>query len=294
MSRPTVYAMVSTHDSLAYTRLAIASFFAETVMGPADQLLVIDNDGSVGSDTIGPYQDRLEVLVNPRPLTFAENGNRLLARTAEASADLFFMNNDLVFGPGWNVEVAALPDHVLAAPVCNNLFPYTGHTGWVLPKSLRLDDFHGHEEEFRALCRTHATQHPRIYDVPFYYFYCVRISPTVQQRVGLFDEQFRLGGEDIDYCLRCHLAGVPVQYAGRSYVLHFQGKSTWDGPEQDSATEARNARYREIFRNKWGEDLLELLAWQNFGVLNKYPDAAALYDAERYTEALQIVAASLR
>src|SRR5262249_43977992 len=80
----------------------------------------------------------------------------------------------------------------------------------------------------------------------------------VQQEVGELDERFGAGGgEDWDYCLRCQAAGVPVQYALDSYVLHFMGKSTWRGAETPAQSRAREEMYLQAFREQWGRRLLE-------------------------------------
>jgi hypothetical protein len=53
-------------------------------------------------------------------------------------------------------------------------------------------------------------------------------------------------------------AGHQVKYHSQSYLLHFAGKSTWDGPEQLTETQNRNRQYMEKFSSKWGEDLANL------------------------------------
>src|SRR5579883_3065079 len=68
-----------------------------------------------------------------------------------------------------------------------------------------------------------------------------------------------LPGEDFDYCLRCHLAGFRVQFALDSYFLHFQGKSSWRGPESLEQRASRELAWTRVFRDKWGGRLLELV-----------------------------------
>ena len=43
-----------------------------------------------------------------------------------------------------------------------------------------------------------------------------------------------------------------------SYLLHFHGKSTWDGGETNSEIEKRNKLYTEAFLKKWGEDMTQI------------------------------------
>jgi len=51
---------------------------------------------------------------------------------------------------------------------------------------------------------------------------------TVVNRVGLFDPRFGAGtnfpGEDCDYIIRAHAAGIRVQYVPDMVILHFHGR----------------------------------------------------------------------
>lgn len=48
----------------------------------------------------------------------------------------------------------------------------------------------------------------------------------VLTRIGLFDEQFFMYGEDLDLCLRCTRAGYKVIYDGRESIIHLKGQSS--------------------------------------------------------------------
>ena len=43
-----------------------------------------------------------------------------------------------------------------------------------------------------------------------------------------------------------------------SYLLHFHGKSTWDGGETNSQIEKRNKLYTEAFLKKWGKEMTQI------------------------------------
>ena len=101
-------------------------------------------------------------------------------------------------------------------------------------------------------------------------FFCVRIPQQVAQAVGNFDERFgKAGGEDYDYCLRAYLAGFSVQFALRSYLLHFGGKSTYSGAESDVEQTAREEKFRSEFRQKWGDGLADLILREQQNVPNR-------------------------
>jgi GT2 family glycosyltransferase len=87
-------------------------------------------------------------------------------------------------------------------------------------------------------------------------FYCFRLPRRVYATIGRFDEGFgRGGGEDVDYRVRAYLAGFETYLALESYILHFQGKSTWQGGETTPEQRARELEYRTHFRRKWGDEL---------------------------------------
>jgi hypothetical protein len=88
-------------------------------------------------------------------------------------------------------------------------------------------------------------------------------------------DQFQISGEQ----------ELVLQFGGRasgdnaevnSYLLHFQGKSTWRGAETAEQTAARDRFYLERFRQKWGGALFDLLILND---LDKLPhDLRKAYD----------------
>lgn len=56
-----------------------------------------------------------------------------------------------------------------------------------------------------------AVDNPTYEDVERFAFFCTYFSPQALSKVGLLDEAFIKVFSDDDYCLRTHLAGLPVQ-----------------------------------------------------------------------------------
>ncbi len=52
------------------------------------------------------------------------------------------------------------------------------------------------------------------------------IRKTAMDKVGLFDERFCFGCEDVDYCIRMRKAGYKIVYFGMSHVVHLEGFTT--------------------------------------------------------------------
>lgn len=282
-----LFGMVTLQSSTEYTLHALASFFRHTPLKSTDQIILIDNDGHFPRDQIASYP-QLKLHVNSKPLSFGHNGNQLLQWAKQQQADLYFLNNDLIFTPNWlQPLVDCAPDRI-ALPISNMQIEYSINQ-WKVQKFLDLEDYKGHEAEIEGLAAHHATLHQGELPVFYAYFYCVKIPLSVQNRIGVFDERFDAsGGEDLDYCLRAHLAGLQVVLAKASYILHFQGKSTWRGPESELAAKQRTQRIHAQFTGKWGQDLYDLIAFQNLDVFRKYPEQLRQeFDEQKYSRVIE-------
>jgi hypothetical protein len=72
--------------------------------------------------------------------------------------------------------------------------------------------------------------------------------------------------------------------------LHFAGKSTWDGPEQQKEVQDRNQKYFTTFSEKWGEDLANLCLVG--GIASPVIERYQLYDLlqrQEFSKAIKVV-----
>lgn len=270
--------MVSTRASLAYTSAALTSFAAHTELGPADRFVLIDNDRSF-SAVLPP---RFELQVNATPLGFAANFNSLIQVALAAKADLYLLNNDLIFTAGWSEPLASDIPAILS-PLSNRevqyahsvVVPKTGHVAelTVFAMQFSLAEYLGKEAAFASVIDAHrrmCSGYQSVYVAPFF---CAKIPNCILAEVGVLDEQYgRGGGEDFDYCLRTHLAGFTVAYALNSFVLHFGGKSSWSGVETSEEQLVRECKFRDLFRKKWGDELFQLILREDSSMLELTPD----------------------
>ncbi len=250
-----IYSMISTSASARYTRAALSSFFAATPIESTDRFYLIDNDGDFdGTEENVPCR----IVKNPAPRSFAENVNRGIYEALQLKTSLYFLNNDVIFPRDWRSPLAASPPGI-TAPLCNQQLQYESRA-FNVKHTMTIDEFEGHEEDFEKIAAEHrskATGVQRVLSLPFF---CVYLPHEVLDALGYLDVSFGKGGaEDNDYCLRAALAGIPVQFACASYVLHFSGKSTWAGAEMEDETRARVSQYRQAFEEKWGKTLCSLV-----------------------------------
>ncbi|MCB0320517.1 MAG: glycosyltransferase family 2 protein [Bdellovibrionales bacterium] len=252
-----LFLMITTAGSQFYTEHALRSFFEHTLLCDDDAFYLVDNDSSyiLPSNLAG---SPITLQRNKSPLGFAENVNQFIRIAQARRADLILLNNDVIFTPSWLELLEGDNPNAITAPICNldiaNTTPHRWHG------ILQLQDYFGHETELIAMASEYATQGSAPLSVLVLGFFVARIPYSVLLTVGLFDENFgRAGGEDFDYCLRAHLAGFPVRTIMKSFLLHFGGKSSWDGVEENVERTKRESNFQEYFKNKWGLGLYRLI-----------------------------------
>ena len=292
--------MVTTKSSARYTPYALRSFFRNTHLEAADQFFLIDNDGDFPDQSLLEFP-ACRLLRNTAPLSFSANANQIIERCLAERAELYFLNNDVIFSPRWNLPLSVSRPSILS-PLCNREVQYvssvvvasTSHISnmFICNPLMNLEEYTGNEAAFDAIAESHrksAAGFLQVYVLPFF---CVKIPLSILEAVGRFDESFGLGGgEDFDYCLRCYLADFSVEYALASYNLHFQGKSSWAGTETAAERADREGRFRTRFLEKWGAALHDLILKEDASAL----DPARGHDSEgRLKDAIEKLMGSNR
>ena len=222
---PIYYSMVNVSASKEYTKPALDSFFRTTILKPNDKFFLIDNDNSLTEK-----YPNVTLVKNSTPKTFAENVNQILSAAIDAHADFIFLSNDVLFTENWN-EPLHQRRNGIKVPNCNSTPLSLGDPLPNIPQAM------GHTS-------------PKL--IPFFCFF---IPNHIAKIVGLFDEQFINGAEDVDYRVRADSFGFPTEVILESYVYHYIGKSTWLSGEPRSETDKRNQDYTNKFLNKWGEEI---------------------------------------
>jgi GT2 family glycosyltransferase len=279
--RPNLFGMVTTAASRHYTPLALRSFFAHTPLRDGDRLLLVDNDGDFELPG-GLPPGRIAVVRPERPQGFATNGNLLLREARTRAADLFFLNNDLVFTVGW-LEPLLADRRALLSPLSNA--QVAGSAGaFSTQPCMDLEDYTGHEAAVDAIAAQLRADAAGYRSTPSVAFFCIKIPRAVYDVVGDFDESFgKGGGEDRDYAVRAWIAGIPQEFALQSYVLHFQGRSTWRGAETVEQRKARDAQYTQAFQQKWGPALTHAFLRGDWNLFRTDPALARKLEAGDYT-----------
>ena len=254
-----IFAMVTLKSSNFYTNFALQSFFKNTEMQKDDEFLLINNDGSE-IEKFSAYK-KISIIQNEQPLSFAENVNQGIAAAMEREKNLVFLNNDIIFTENWFHPLKA-DERDISIPVCNQLFPYHSDCGNLkLKVTMTFDDFKENYDLLNEIVKKHKKKFkPNLkFQGLLMPFYCFKVPYKILCEVGYFDKSFGIGGgEDIDYRIRCAIKGYEINFLLESYILHFHGKSTWDGAEAKIQTEIRNEIYIKAFKKKWGSEMTQL------------------------------------
>jgi len=86
-------------------------------------------------------------------------------------------------------------------------------------------------------------------------FYCAVIPRAAIDKVGLLDEGFRSGDEDVDYCRRLTQAGYVFRQTNDSFVFHFGGRTRYAGAKgiDVSRHEIEDSQNHGYYFKKWGD-----------------------------------------
>lgn len=278
--KPHVYAMVTTKKSNHYTTLALESFFKNTSLGKLDQFYLIDNDAG------NQYKsNRYITIENPTPLNFSQNINQIINLAQDR--DIFFLNNDIVFTPNWNTVLMQY-DNAILIPACNQTHYYKLENLQLAP-TMYIDEFNNKFSELNDISKFHIKSSTiNFFEMKLMPFYAFRLPKKIYSKIGMFDERFSIGGEDVDYRIRCLQNGFSVKYTNSSYLLHFHGKSTWDSNEDSAETLIRNQAYEEVFLKKWGRDCFDFcLNGKNFEPVIKKYQFKQLVEEQKFSDIIK-------
>jgi len=260
-----VFAMVTLKNSSFYTDYALESFFRYTEIDNSDEFLLINNDGDK-LDKFSIYK-KINVLNNNVPFSFAKNVNQGIAVAKKDKKNLVFLNNDIIFTKKWFVPFKQ-DSNCISIPVSNQLFLYhTECKNLILKPTMNFKNFNKNYDLLNKIVAKHMERFKSQlqFQTLLMPFFCFKLPYKILSEIGDFDETFGIGGgEDIDYRIRCAIKEYQVNFFTNSYLLHFHGKSTWDGSETKEQTKARNKFYTEAFIKKWGEKITKIFLKNDF------------------------------
>jgi hypothetical protein len=134
---------------------------------------------------------------------------------------ILLLNNDLIItDPKWvtkMVEVAEADDRIglvgCKLVYANGKIQHAGAVAGLAPHN-------------RGRGETDTGQYDKIEDIGAVTGAVLLIKNTLMEKIGLWDGNFFMGYEDIDYCLRARNAGFKIIYDGKVELIHLEGSTT--------------------------------------------------------------------
>ena len=217
---PRVAAVVLNFESPDQTVLTVRSLLTST--RTLDPLIVVDNDPAHRChDSLKPLMDRITYLPSERNLGFSGGMNLGIREGMERGATrVLLVNNDVIVPPDC---VGKLEDALETAPHVGVVGPvilsrsnpdriaslgmsYTSTTGRMRHRG------HGFDASAIAI--------PPDAEVDGVSGCVMLVDGNVFEEVGLLDEEYFFGFEDLDFCLRARRAGYRSVLAGSTAVFH--------------------------------------------------------------------------
>lgn len=211
-----------------------------------------DDCDAVVVDDGGPLEGALEVAAEfGAESVRTENGgfsravNVGLQMALDCGDDAVLVNSDIVFAEaGWLRSMQANPADVVGAQL---IYPHgvVQHAGIYFCPLQRA-----WAERFKYAPRDLPAVHlPRTCPVTGA-LQLIRIS--AMDGIGLYDDGFRMGWEDVDYCIRTFDAGMTCAYEPTAVAYHHE--SLTRGRPTDRIVEWTNASWMRLQRKHKGRD----------------------------------------
>lgn len=235
------------------TLACLASLEAMSVpAGVEHRIVVVDNGSTDGSaEAVRAAFPHVVLVALPENLGFAAGANVGIRRALdEGAAWTLLVNNDTVAAPSLLTELyaGAAVAELAAAPLPGRA-PRRGPIGLVAPTVTYFDPpgavwpSAGFRRPWTldAHDTTADPPSPHPYDIDWANGCCILVRRALWERIGLFDERFRVYYEDHDLCLRARAAGFRLAHVPSARIAHHVAASTGVGSPGQAYLLARSS-----------------------------------------------------
>jgi GT2 family glycosyltransferase len=207
--------------------------------------IVVADDGS-GPDHLAALRriEGIEVVAGGDNAGFSVNVNRGL-RAADPRHDVVLLNSDVVPLRDWLacLQYATAQNSAIGIVGAKLLYPDNRiqYAGTI--RNARAPEWFDHRYRFKSADWGPAdVAGPTLAATGA----CMYMTRAVLNRVGLFDEEYGMGYEDVDYCLRAWQAGYEVLYAPSSRLHHHESLT------RGTSVGERERKSQRVFWRRWG------------------------------------------
>lgn len=280
--KPELSIIIGLYNCLSLTRECLRSL--EKTLGNTSYEVILVDDCSTDQTRswLKTLREPYRVILNSKNMGFAKNNN-LGARQARAPL-LLLLNNDVVLTPNWFQPMLKLLESNPGIGVVGNVQRRV-YDGSIDHCGIHID-FKGKPYHLQAPYNLFSRWKGYQF-CPAVTGACMLMRRDLFLQMGGFNEVFRNGGEDVDFCFRLREAGYDSVVSLHSVIYHHV-----------SASPGRNlhheANCRLLFR-KWGPEIARLgcFAWPKYYLRNARQSARAGSEITPY-EILQAILCAMR
>ncbi len=203
------------------------------------EIIVVDNHSTDGTNELLSCLQDIKVITNKKNLGFAKACNQ--GAQAAANEFILFLNNDIEVQPGWlsSLILTLLEDSEVAVVGSKLLHPdgKIQHAGVITVDNREYDyplPWHVYVRYDGTLPQANI---PREYAAVT--GACLLTRKSIFEKLGCFDESYRNGYEDVDYCYKVGTAGYKIIYRPESVAIHYESQS---GPQRFTYEDANFAQ----------------------------------------------------
>ncbi len=218
--------IIAVYNQLAYTKQCWEAIRKHTSL--PFELIIVDNASADGTADFLKGIDAF-VIVNDENQGCSVAWNQGIR--ASHGNYVVIMNNDVLVTPDWLkalIHFMEKMEHGIVSPSVRE-----GNSNY---------DLITYSRNFTKLCR--SASRSQVLGC------CMLIRRSVFNKIGLFDEQFFVGHEDIDFIWRCKQAGFTVGMTGSAFVHHF-GEVTQKQIKIGGRSDYGRSNAEKFFK-KWG------------------------------------------
>lgn len=208
--QPLVSVIVSNYNGKKYLKRCFESLFEQTY--PNIEMILADDcstDGSVAY--MQEHFPQVTLTVNPVNSGLSVTSN---AGAAKATGKyLLFYNNDTYSYPDFIEEmVKTIENDSAVGVVCPIQLPYLEEADTTMTEDRK--DIGTGSDIYGYVCTAKDAGHV------FYPDAAIFIKKDLFEKIGKFDPDFRLYGEDMDLCWRVHLLGYKIKVSPKARFRH--------------------------------------------------------------------------
>jgi GT2 family glycosyltransferase len=227
------------------------------------EVIIADDSSTDGSlEYVKRHFDGIRLVSMPKNGGYSKNNNNAI-RYAMRSYDpdyILLLNNDIVIKDSrWISKMVSLAekDNSIGIVGCKLLYP----NGKIQHAGVEIGMFPSN----RGRGEKDIGQYDSIEELEGVTGAAMLIKKRVIKVIGLLDENFYMGYEDVDYCIMARKAGFRIIYDGKVKLTHLEGFTSTNSKNSD----LRDRMFYYQVRN------YTYLALKNFGLIKKVIGIAA-------------------